>query len=87
METLVRTEQGGSWPIVVRIAVPLLAGLVVWVLLAPFSGVDTLPPQCLSVFGYGVPCGAGLSSAAGAATAGVFGLALWFNSRRRKHQR
>ncbi len=71
----------GSWLMGVRIAVPLLAGLVVWVLLAPTGGVDSLPPQCSSVFGYGVPCGAGLSIGAGAATAGVLGLALWLNSR------
>ncbi len=71
----------------VKSAVPLVAGLVVLVLLAPASGVDTQLPQCWSVFGYGVPCGAGLSLAAGAATAGVVGLALWFNSRSRKRQK
>ena len=71
----------------VKLAVPFLAGLVVLVLLAPASGVETLPPQCLSVFGYGVPCGSGLSLAAGAAAAGVVGLALWLNGRRRKHQK
>lgn len=66
----------------VRIALPLLAGVVVWVLLAPTGGVDTLPPQCWGVFGYGVPCGAELSLAAGAATAGFVGLALWLIGRR-----
>ena len=71
----------------VKLAVPILAGLVVLVLLAPASGVAALPPQCWSVFGYGVPCGSGLSLAAGAATAGVVGLALWLNGRRRKHQK
>lgn len=70
----------------IRIAVSILAGLVVMVLLAPASGVDTLPPQCWSVLGYGVPCGSWLSLAAGAATAGVVGLALWLNGRRRKQQ-
>jgi hypothetical protein len=69
----------------IRIAVPLLAGLAVLALLAPFSRVDTLPVQCLSVFDYEVSCGAGQSVAAGAASAGVVGLALWLNSRRTKH--
>lgn len=73
----------GSWLMGVRIAVALLAGVLVWVLLAPTGGVDTLPPQCSGVFGYGVPCGAGLSLAAGAATAGFVGLALWRTGRRR----
>ena len=38
------------------VAIALLAGLVVLVLLFPASGVDTLPPECFSVFGYTVPC-------------------------------
>ena len=71
----------------VKLAVPLIAGLVVLVLLAPASGVATQLPQCWSVFGYGVPCGSGLSLAAGAATAGVVGLALWLEGRSRKHQK
>ena len=84
---MVQVKQQGPWRMVFRIAVPLIAGLVVLVLLAPASGVDTLPPQCWSVFGYGVPCGSGLSLAAGGATAGVVGLALWLNGRPRKHQK
>lgn len=70
-----------------KLALPILAGLVTLVLLAPASGVVSDPRQCWSVFGYGVPCGAALSLTAGAATAGVVGLALWLNSRRRKHQK
>ena len=77
-----RTEKHGPSMTMAKVAVALLAGLVVFVLLAPFSRVDTLPPQCLSVFG-GVPCGAGLSIAAGVATAGVVGLSLGLKSRRR----
>jgi hypothetical protein len=68
---------------VAKVAVAFLAGLVVLVLLFPFSGVDTLPPQCLSLFGYGVPCGTAPSLAAGAATAAIVGLALWLRERRR----
>lgn len=64
-----------------KVAMALLAGLVVLVLLFPVSQVDTLPVQCLSVFGYGVPCGAGWSPAAAAATAGIIGLLLWLWNR------
>jgi hypothetical protein len=37
-----------------------VAGLVL-LLLFPASGIDRLPPECYSVFGYVVPCGVGLS--------------------------
>lgn len=68
------------------ITIALLLGIVVLVLLAPASGADTLPPQCWAMLGYSVPCGSALSIAAGAATAGLVGLALWYSSRRGKHQ-
>lgn len=64
------------------VAIALVAGVVAFVLLFPFSGVDTIPPQCLSLFGYGVPCGTGLSLVVAAATAGVVGSALWLKGRR-----
>lgn len=83
---MVQAKQRRSWATGVRIALSILAGVVVLVLLAPASGADTLPPQCWAMLGYSVPCGSALSLAAGAATAGIIGLALWFNSRRRKHQ-
>lgn len=76
----------GAFKSGVKLAVPFLAGLVALVLLAPASGVDSQAHQCWSVFGYGVPCGSGLSLAAGAATAGVVGLALRLSGHRRKHQ-
>jgi hypothetical protein len=60
----------------------LLAGLVALVLLFPGSGVMPQPPQCYSVFGYGVPCENGVAVAAGAATAGIVGLFLWIVGRR-----
>jgi hypothetical protein len=41
------------------------------------------PPECYSIFGYVVPCDAWVAWAAGAATAGVVGLALWMIDRRR----
>lgn len=36
-----------------------LAAVIVFVLLLPYSGDDTDPPECYSVFGYVVPCGLG----------------------------
>lgn len=80
---------------VFKVAVSLIAGIVVIVLLIPASGVDTLPPTCWSVFGYEVPCGPGppglayasLAYAAGAATAAVVGFAFWLDGRRRKRRR
>ena len=59
------------------IVVALLAGLAVVLLLFPGSGNSAQPPQCYSIFGYLVPCDAWVAWAAGAATAGVVGLALW----------
>lgn len=39
--------------------VAALAAVFVFVLLVPFSGNDSDPPECFSVFGYVVPCGFG----------------------------
>lgn len=77
----------GAFKSGVRLAAPLIAGLVVFVVLAPAGGVDPHPQQCWSVFDYSVPCGAALSSAAGAVTAGIVGLALWLNGRRKRHEK
>ncbi|MEX1272120.1 MAG: hypothetical protein WEB55_06685 [Acidimicrobiia bacterium] len=41
------------------IVTAVLAALVVFVLLLPWSGNDSEPPECFSVFGYVVPCGPG----------------------------
>lgn len=41
------------------IVTAVLAALVVFVLLLPWSGNDSDPPECFSVFGYVVPCGPG----------------------------
>ena len=65
------------------IVVALLAGLVVLLLLLQGSGIDRQPPECYSMFGYVVPCDAWVAWAAGAATAGIVGLALWALDRRR----
>ena len=73
----------GAWTTVAKVAVALLAGLVVLLLFFPASRIDPLPPQFFSVFGYSVPCGGGLAVAAGAAAAALVGLSFWLKSRRR----
>lgn len=67
-----------------KVAIALLAGLVVFALLFHWGGgVDTQPPVCFSMFGwYTVPCDAWVSWAAGAVTAGVVFVALWLSDRR-----
>ncbi len=67
---------------VAKVALALLAGLVVLVLLFAASGVDTFPPECYSVFGYVVPCDQAWAVAAGAAAAAIVGLAVGLRSRR-----
>ncbi len=69
-----------------KVAIALLAGLVVLVLLFPGSGMMSQPPQCLSAFGYSVPCESGVAVAAGAVTAGIVGLSLWRAGRRMRKQ-
>jgi hypothetical protein len=76
-----RTEGPRTWSTAAKVAIAVLAGLVVLVLLFPASGVDTLPTECYSVFGYTVPCGGGLAVAAGTATAAVTGILLWIAGR------
>lgn len=74
-----------TWTTVAKVAVVLLAGLIVLLLLFPAAVLHSNPPQCLSTFGYRVPCGgldvpvfrlAEWSLVASAATAGVVGFAL-----------
>lgn len=67
---------------VAKVAVALLAGLVVLVLLFPASGIEPIPPECFSVFRYTVPCQGGVAIVAGAATAAVVGSLLWLKRRR-----
>jgi hypothetical protein len=74
-------RQGRRWTLA-KLAIASLAGLVVFVLLFPGSGVTPQPPQCYSVFGYSVPCESGVAAAAGVATAGVVGLLLWIAGRK-----
>jgi hypothetical protein len=68
----------------IKVAVSLIAGLVVFALLVPTGGVDTLPPVCWGIFDHEVPCGYRLSLAAGVAGAAVVGLAFSLVGRRKK---
>lgn len=74
---------GAASTTVAKVTLALVAGLVVLVLLFVVSRVDTLPVQCLAVFGNGVPCDAGWAPAAGVATAMVVGTLLWLKDRGR----
>ncbi len=76
-----RSTKGKGWTAMAKVGVALGAGLVVLVLLFVVSRVDTLPVQCLSVFGFGVPCDSGWAPAAAAATTAFVGLLLWLKGR------
>jgi len=59
-------------------------GILILLLLHPWSGVDTLPPECYSVFGYVVPCGDGFSFGFALAGAVAGGAVAYFIVRRRR---
>ena len=80
-----RTTKQSARSSVRTITVGLVAGFAVLLLLFPGSGNAAQPPTCYSLFGYVVPCDAWVAWAAGAATAGLVGLALWTNDRRNQH--
>lgn len=65
------------------IAAAIAAAVLVQLLLAPFSGVDTLPPECYAYFGYVVPCGSGLWIGVALAVAAVVGAAVYAVARRK----
>ena len=66
---------------VIKPGLALLAGFVVFLLLVQTSGAE--PPLCYGFLAYRVPCEGGTAIAAGAATAGLGGLALFLIGRRR----
>ncbi len=80
-----RTTRSSTRPRTITIVIALLVGLVVLLLLFPASGVDSDPPVCRSMFFYVVPCDAWVAWAAGAATAGLIGLAMWRTARAASH--
>lgn len=64
------------------IAAAIAAAALVHVLLAPSSGVDTLPPECYAYFGSVVPCGSGLWIGVASAAALMVGSAVYAVARR-----
>ena len=67
-----------------KVALAVGAGLVVFAALFEWGGVVTTdPPICFGMFWYHVPCGGWPAVAAGALTAGVVGLLLWWWGRRK----
>jgi len=76
-----QTKKQGAWTTVAKLAVALIAGVVVFLLLSPAHTADTLPLQCFAVLGNSVSCGPGLALAPAIATVGVVGLGLWLRSR------
>jgi hypothetical protein len=60
----------------------VVAGLVAFGLLLPMHGADTIPRQCFSIIGYGVPCADWFAMAAGAAATLVVAALFWLRSRR-----
>jgi len=78
MESKSRATSGAG-----RVVVALVAGLVPFVVLFNWGGMLTSdPPICLGMFGYHVPCGGWPALAAGALTAGVIWVVLWWWDRR-----
>lgn len=59
------------------VALALLAGIITSVALAPFSGVDTLPPRCFALAGYDVSCRDEPAVAGAVAADAVVGVVLW----------
>lgn len=76
------TRQGSRWHLAIPLASALLSALLVFAFLFPADVVDTDPQQCFSVFGYGVPCGNGVSFVGAALAAVIVGMAV---SRIRRH--
>lgn len=79
-----QTTHGQGTSVRQKVAVALLAGLVVFVVLFPWGGgTASDPPTCFGMFGWWtVPCGGWPAVAAGAVTAGVVGFVLWWRDRR-----
>jgi len=69
--------------VVARLVASAVAGGVVFVLLHPFSGDDSDPPTCYSVFEWVVPCQAWVSVVACLGTSVVVVVTLFAIGRRR----
>lgn len=74
-------RQGRGWTLV-KISAVVGLGIVALVLLFPASGNSRQPPECYSVFGYSVPCGAEVAVVAAVLAAGTSALLLFLLDRR-----
>ena len=83
-DTDIRLRHHRTARLVADTIIATAAGLLVLILLAPTSGVDTRPPECTSAFGYPVPCGWGLSVGAAVAATVVAAVVLTALRRRRR---
>ena len=70
-----------SWGTLV---VAFLAGLLVFLILFPASGVDSDPPVCRAMLFYVVPCERWVAPLIAITTAVGGGIALWWTIDRRK---
>ena len=78
-----QTTRRSSRPKARTIVIALAAGLVAFLLLNPWSGIQRQGSECYSVFGYVVPCEEWVAWVVAAAIAGVVGLGLSLRDRRR----
>ena len=88
-DTGIRLRRRLTTRLVADTIIATAAGLLVLILLAPTSGIDTQyidtrSPECTSAFGYPVPCGWGLSVGAAVAAALVAAVVLTALRRRRR---
>jgi len=83
-DTDIRLRHHRTARLVADTIIATAAGLLVLILLAPTSGIDTQSPECTSAFGYPVPCGWGLSVGAAVAAALVAAVVLTALRRRRR---
>jgi hypothetical protein len=74
-ELMTRRSGAERRSIVRRLAVAVIAGLIVHLLLFNFTKDDSDPPVCYSLVGYVVPCG-NLSYAAASGAAGFVAVVL-----------
>ena len=83
-DTDIRLRHHRTARLVADTIIATAAGLLVLILLAPTSGIDTQSPECTSAFGYPVPCGWGLSVGAAMTAALVAAVVLTALRRRRR---
>jgi predicted benzoate:H+ symporter BenE len=81
-----RRSEKTRGPSLGTVVVAVLAGILTFLLLVPFSGVDTQPPVCRAIFFYEVPCAEWTAPLVAAAAAGIVGVAFWMLLDRRRDE-